>query len=44
MAKHATHKRTSHGKRETLARKARRAAKYAVREIDFAVMDVRPAW
>lgn len=34
MAAFATHKRTTEGKRGTLARKARRMSKYAVRPLD----------
>lgn len=40
MAKHMTHKRTRDGKAETLARKARRAAKYAARELDLSTLDL----
>lgn len=34
MAKHGTYKRTTNGKRETLARKSKRALKYATADFD----------
>lgn len=34
MAKHSTHKASSNGKREALARKAKRAVKYATAELN----------
>lgn len=40
MAKHMTQKRSRDGKAQTLARKARRAAKYATAELDLAVLDL----
>lgn len=40
MAKHNTHKASARGKAQTLARRAKRAAKYATREIDFTSLDL----
>lgn len=42
MAKHNTQKRTNEGKARTLARKARRAAKYASAELDLTLLDLSP--
>jgi len=40
MAKHSTHKSGRTGKAQTLARRAKRAAKYATRELDLSMLDI----
>lgn len=40
MAKHTTHKSSRSGKAQTLARRAKRMAKYATREIDLSMLDL----
>lgn len=42
MANHATQKRSSKGKAQTLTRKAQRAVKYATRELDLTLLDLSP--
>lgn len=38
MAKHSTYKSSRDGKAQTLARRARRMAKYTTRELDLAML------
>lgn len=40
MAKHSTFKSTRSGKAQTMARRAKRAVKYATREIDLSTLDL----